>query len=169
MEKKEETSIQGVCGRQIEMLVWACSNNLSLKLDNGNSIDIPAKYSFWRILKDNEIILTVDDLFVKTDDGMFYECLPISDAEYEQFEDILDFDDRNAALFAYLEDVFDKRIESVRHLLEGTTLTSAVEKEHGDFKLCFSTGITLEAFANSRQKDSSYPHLYRLFKKVRSC
>ena len=26
MEKKEETSIQGVCGRQVEMLVWACSS-----------------------------------------------------------------------------------------------------------------------------------------------
>lgn len=164
MKDKEQTSIQEIIGRHVEMLAWSIRENISLELDNNTSFEIPSEHSFWRILNGDEIIITVDDFFVKTNDAEVYEIIPISDAEYEQFEDVLDSEDHKEALFAYLDEVFDKRIKILRRLLEGTTVINAVENGYGDFKLSFSSGLILEAFANSYQKDSDYLHLYRVCK-----
>lgn len=159
MNKVPQRELQEIVDRKVEMLLITGSI-LSLKLDDHTSFEILLDRLFWRIADKDGILLCSDDFHVKATSADDYEGLPISNDELARFEEAHDGDYDMDDLYDYLDEVFEKRMEAMRRLLENATVNYAEEDKWGDFKLSFSTGVTLEAFAGVDYNHSQTP-LYR--------
>lgn len=162
MSKTIQRDLQEIVGGKVEMLLITGSV-LSLKLDDHASFDVLLSRLFWRITGKEGILLCSDDFHVKATSTDDYECLPISNDELARFEETHDGDYDMDDLYDYLDEVFEKRMEAMRRLLENATVNYAEEDKWGDFKLSFSTGVTLEAYAGVDYNHSQTP-LYRFLK-----
>lgn len=162
MSKIPQRDLQEIVGRKVEMLLITGSV-LSLKLDDHASFDVLMSRLFWRITGKEGILLCSDDFHVKATSTDDYECLPFSNDELARFEKAHDGDYDMDDLYDYMGEVFDKRMETMRSLLENAAVIHAEEGKWGDFKLSFSTGVTLEAFAGVDHNQSQTP-LYRFLK-----
>ena len=162
MSKTTQRDLQEIVGRKVEMLLITGSV-LSLKLDDHASFDVLLSRLFWRITGKEGILLCSDDFHVMATSTDDYECLPISNDELARFEETHDGDYDMDDLYDYLDEVFEKRMEAMRRLLENATVNYAEEDKWGDFKLSFSTGVTLEAYAGVDYNHSQTP-LYRFLK-----
>lgn len=159
MSKMLPRDLKEIVGRKVEMLLITGSV-LSLKLDDHTSFDLLLSRLFWRITGKERIHLCSDDFHVKAQSTDDYEYLPISDDELERFEEAHDGNYDMDDLYDFMGEVFDKRMEVLRSLLENAIVIHAEEGIWGDFKLSFSTGVTLEAFASVDYNHSQTP-LYR--------
>ena len=162
MSKIPQIDLQEIVGRKIDMLLITGSV-LSLKLEDRASFDILMSRLFWRITGEKGVLLSSDDFHVKATSTDDYECLPISDEELDRFEEAHSGDYDIEELYDYLGEVFDKRMETLRSLLENATVIHAEKGKWEDFKLSFSTGVTLEAYAGVDYNHSQTP-LYRFLK-----
>ena len=63
-----EKTLSKVVGQTIMQIAFIPGCNLSLKLQNSHSLDILFDKAFWRLSRENDIILTSDDFAVKTRD-----------------------------------------------------------------------------------------------------
>ena len=162
MSKMPNRDLQEIVGRKVEWFICVGSV-LSLKLEDRTSFDILLSRLFWRITGKEGILLTSDDFHVKVRSTYDYESPPISDDELDQFEKEHDGDYDLDELYDFLDTVFEKRMESLRSLLENAVIIHAEESNWGDFKLAFSTGVTLEAYAGVDYNHSQTP-LYRFLK-----
>ena len=161
MDKRMELDLQEIIGKTINTVIWI-GNNMSIKLEKGMSFNIPTHRAFWRITDDTGILLTSEDFFVKTTSEYNYEYVPISETELDRFKESIGDSFEMSDLYQFLDEVFDERIDKLSHLLNKQTVVYAEEKERGDFKLTFSSGMTLECFASSDYGDNHYSHLYVL-------
>ena len=159
MSRSDGLDLQEIVEKRIDMLLWL-KGNLTLKLEGGLSFDILQHRSFWRIFDKSGILLTSEDFFVKTTSEGSYEYVPVSDNALERFEKSAGKDYEMSDLYEYLDKVFDEREEKLRRLLENGTVESASEQPCGDFRLVFTSGITLEVFAGSEYSINPFPHLY---------
>ena len=162
MSKMPQRDLQEVVGRKVEMLLITGSV-LSLKLDDNTSFDLLLSRLFWRIAGKEGILLCSDDFHVKATSTDDYECLPISNDKLARFEETHDGDYDMDDLYDYLDEVFEKRMETMRSLLENAAVIHAEEDKWGDFKLSFSTGVTLEAFAGVDYNHNDDPRVYRFY------
>lgn len=159
MRKMPQRDLQDIVGRKVEMLLITGSV-FSLKLDDHISFDILLDRLFWRITAKEGILLCSDDFHVKATSTDDYECLPISNDELARFEETHGGDYDMDDLYDYLDEVFEKRMETMRSLLENAAIIHAEEGKWGDFKLSFSTGVKLEAYAGVDYNQSENSHLY---------
>lgn len=162
MSKMPQRDLQEVVGRKVEMLLITGSV-LSLKLDDNTSFDLLLSRLFWRIAGKEGILLCSDDFHVKATSTDDYECLPISNDELARFEETHDGDYDMDDLYDYLDEVFEKRMDAMRRLLENAAVLHAEESEWGDFILSLSTGVTLEAFAGVDYNHNDDPRVYRFY------
>ena len=162
MNKVPQRELQEIVDRKVEMLLITGSV-FSLKLDDHTSFDILLDRLFWCMTGKEGILLCSDDFHVKAKSTNDYECLPISNDELDRFEKAHDGDYDMDDLYDYLDEVFDERMETMRSLLENAAVIHAEEGKWGDFKLSFSTGVKLEAFAGVDYNHSQTP-LYRFLR-----
>ena len=158
-----EKTLSKVVGQTIMQIAFIPGCNLSLKLQNSHSLDILLDKAFWRLSRENDIILTSDDFAVKTQNLFSHDYVPISDDEYKEFEKARETQDdvyEMEELYLYLEPVFEKRIDELYSILQNETITSVEEKRLGDFCLTLSSGIILEAFAIVDHNHKTLSQLY---------